>query len=1067
MKDFFLYDFYYLRTPAFPVEALLKLNQVTDAALKENKDHPSWKQLKEIYADPRFQEAIYIASSDLYAGLQDWLENKEYNAKKTEKLLKSLHRYYSRMCTRSTPYGLFAGGAYGTVTDGPSKITFSADRIRKHVRFDMSFVIELTKRLTETEELQSAVRFYVNNSLYKIGDKYIYVEYTLQNGKRSYTLSALSASFYIDSVVSRARNGATLDELMSCVVGSGAAREAILNFVKGLIAAQVLVSELSPAVTSEDAMMALTDSLEPFEHAAEVRRNVLDAYNRLKDNSVGLHTYMQVENIARKLVPAKGLEIIQVDLYYNMMTNNISTRVMQRIADASARLVSTADLYTPEEMEEFKQKFVKRYEEREIPLVQALDPDTGIGYGLAVNGVVENMPLLNGLALRVAGQDDKVIKGDAFGKLVFRKMRAFFKGEIKSIKITDDDLLSLRPETLTAPKAQCTSSFIFGSIIASSVEAMDEGDFRFYPVQLHTPFAGRILTRFAQGEPVLRGKLEQCFEDEKKANPDVILAEIVYMPEGHYANLALRPRFRQYEIPYLCSASAEKEFEIDINDLMVSVRMGRVVLRSARLNKEVRPQLTNSHNSRQGQPLYRFLNDVQGQQVNPGFLWRWGQFNEEPYLPRVEYENFIVSRERWLLRRRDIDGMLKPALDKYLNDFRNLHHVPRYVVLSQGDNELVIDLDNETSRDHLVQQLKRTDVTLNEFLHSPENCFIKGADGSYSNEIILPMGTIHPAFPALAFPGQNKTMPERFFAPGSEWLYVKIYGGNKTLEAVLTEIIQPFADKLLREKAIDKWFFIRFNDPDNHIRVRFHRSDNLSAWMDLLPQLNTALEPLLRTNQLTRIMLDTYTREIERYGADTMLEGETLFFADSIAVTSFLDCIAGDEGEQLRWQMGLYSIDCLLNDFGYSLDQKQRLLGNLRQSFFSEFNSNKKRFALMLERSLNEKYRAHYQKIRDTLSGALTDVDEILVCFKNRSAVHSEAVRSIKEKVALFANPQVALNGLMASYIHMCMNRLFISRQRNHELVIYHYLNKYYESQIARERQTVMQVEASTENSLL
>ena len=37
------------------------------------------------------------------------------------------------------------------------------------------------------------------------------------------------------------------------------------------------------------------------------------------------------------------------------------------------------------------------------------------------------------------------------------------------------------------------------------------------------------------------------------------------------------------------------------------------------------------------------------------------------------------------------------------------------------------------------------------------------------------------------------------------------------------------------------------------------------------------------------------------------------------------------------------------------------------------------------------------------------------------------------------------LDYLLASYIHMSMNRLFIVNQRRHELVIYYLLAKHYE----------------------
>ena len=38
---------------------------------------------------------------------------------------------------------------------------------------------------------------------------------------------------------------------------------------------------------------------------------------------------------------------------------------------------------------------------------------------------------------------------------------------------------------------------------------------------------------------------------------------------------------------------------------------------------------------------------------------------------------------------------------------------------------------------------------------------------------------------------------------------------------------------------------------------------------------------------------------------------------------------------------------------------------------------------------------------------------------------------------------------LLPSYIHMFLNRMLLANQRKHELVLYHFLNKYYDSQLA------------------
>jgi len=86
------------------------------------------------------------------------------------------------------------------------------------------------------------------------------------------------------------------------------------------------------------------------------------------------------------------------------------------------------------------------------------------------------------------------------------------------------------------------------------------------------------------------------------------------------------------------------------------------------------------------------------------------------------------------------------------------------------------------------------------------------------------------------------------------------------------------------------------------------------------------------------------------------------------------------------------------------------------------------------------------------LRGISNETNEMLPLIKLIDK-RSEANKSIvKEIISLNYNKQllVPLNDLMGSYIHMMCNRLFKSKQRMHELVIYTFLLKYYESEIAR-----------------
>ena len=63
------------------------------------------------------------------------------------------------------------------------------------------------------------------------------------------------------------------------------------------------------------------------------------------------------------------------------------------------------------------------------------------------------------------------------------------------------------------------------------------------------------------------------------------------------------------------------------------------------------------------------------------------------------------------------------------------------------------------------------------------------------------------------------------FIPGSEWVYFKLYTGTKTADTILKNELYGFIQEMIKNKSIDKWFFIRYSDPDFHVRLRIHLND--------------------------------------------------------------------------------------------------------------------------------------------------------------------------------------------------------------------------------------------------
>ncbi len=289
---------------------------------------------------------------------------------------------------------------------------------------------------------------------------------------------------------------------------------------------------------------------------------------------------------------------------------------------------------------------------------------------------------------------------------------------------------------------------------------------------------------------------------------------------------------------------------------------------------------------------------------------------------------------------------------------------------------------------------------------------------------------------------------QRTFFIGDEWLYYKFYTGAKTADVLLTEMVKPAAEKLLNQGAIDKWFFIRYSDPKLHIRIRFHVPASHFI-LNVVQLMQSLSKPYFEQDLIWKIQVDSYQREIERYGVDTMDVAETLFFHDSKMIVDVLDMLAGDEGEQIRWLFGIRAVDTLLDDFYYDMERKLALLTVLKENFGREFGFNKG-----LRDQLKVKFRNERASIEAVLDRSQDETQEIKPLF-DILAVRSRALQPIvTEILGLDQKGQLTprLNDLMGSYIHMMLNRLFKSKQRVHELVIYDFLYNYYRSELAKQK---------------
>jgi thiopeptide-type bacteriocin biosynthesis protein len=282
---------------------------------------------------------------------------------------------------------------------------------------------------------------------------------------------------------------------------------------------------------------------------------------------------------------------------------------------------------------------------------------------------------------------------------------------------------------------------------------------------------------------------------------------------------------------------------------------------------------------------------------------------------------------------------------------------------------------------------------------------------------------------------------QRKFIPGSEWLYFKLYTGTKTADLLLMRQIDDFVNNLMKSGAIDKFFFIRYSDPDFHIRLRLHLADQIHygrVFSDFYSHFSECVD----NGSVCKVMCGTYVREIERYGIDTMSLSEDVFHIDSEAVLSLISC---DESLMPRWHQAFLLVDDMIRVFITEQKDRCKFLLQFANSYRREFGFESSTYT----KQLNDKYRSLRLQI-EKLMLRDGDLSAIYSKLENRKNRLSPLAVMISEKLS--DNNPLSLDNLLGSYIHMSINRLFRSKNRLNEMIVYDCLNRYYESVAAREK---------------
>jgi thiopeptide-type bacteriocin biosynthesis protein len=1014
------------------------------------------ERLRAIIADTVIREALFVASPSLDDAIDAWLADPA--SERARGVVEIVTRYLGRMCARCTPFGLFSGCSVAPLgKDTRMTLAPRADHLR-HTRLDTHYLSALCEELGKLPEHRSSMCFRPSSGLFRSAGQLRYAEAHIdpETRERTYGLVSVESTPYLEATLERAAlaRGSTPGELAQALVDEDVSLEEARGYVDQLIDTQILVSDLAPPMTGLEPIDDVVSTLRATRSGAVAERvaSVSRELDAMDHAGLGLDRD-RYKAIAKTLsaLPAKTElpRLFQVDLFKpapGSCFGGAPLREVERALDVLARFHRSSP--RDEGLRRFREAFIERYEGREIPLADALDEERGIGVDAGA-GSSEPSPLL--ADLNFPGPE---ATRPSFGSLedwLIQRLAALAerREQVWALEVDAKDLDYLQGDSLaTLPDAFA----VMGVFAAASPDALANGDFKMWLRGMSGPSGAVLLGRFCHGDDELTRLVRDHLRAEEALRPEAIFAEIVHLPQGRIGNILCRPLLREYEIPFLGRGGAPEDKQVPISDLRVSVQGNRVVLRSERLGREIIPRLTSAHNYSTGLGTYRFLCSLQSQDVDPGFGWSWGSLERSvPRLPRVTLGRTVLSLARWNLHRDDLKDLGQSGQAsrfRAVQALRRRLELPRWIGVGDGDNVLAVDLDNVLHVESFVALVKKRDyASILETFPQPAELCASGPEGLFAHEVVVPFVRTKPRPPTKLAPGISLA---RSFAPGSEWLYAKLYTGTATADRVLAEVVAPVIEESIAEGDADSWFFIRYADPRWHVRVRLH-GDPARLTTNVLPRLHRLASPLLTDGRVWRLSLDTYEREIERYGGDEgMLLCEALFRADSDAVLTIQKDLSGDAAADARWRLTLRGMHLLLLDLGLELDARVALLTNLRQSFAAEH-----RVAGHFEKQLGAKFRKARPELESLLKDRVEDAPESLRVGFAALAERSAKQAPIGAALALLGKENrltAPLPSIAASLLHVHANRLLRADQRAHELVLYDFLARLYDSEVARGR---------------
>lgn len=710
-----------MRFPRFPLRVLEK------ATLGEIEFMPLMKS-------DEFRNALLFSSPALYEQWERLINGEKTDVKDRNKVIISVLKYLVRMSARCTPFASLASCAIAEWGETHSLVV--SDRLQQDFRIDMLYQCQLAQYFQNN--LSKDLRYRLNETVYAVGNRYRFVAVGNSKSGRTFYIKEMEKSSLLSYILNKVHDYLHFDELVSLVTGICDCNvDDAGKYVSQLIQEQLLTSEIMPNVTGQDLLSRLTAAATRLGHSDYAQElSSIDAKLKVFNIQSPLPNNLDTRDRVKTFFTEKGIRVqdkflIQLDTYREMTSATIDKILQKQLLQGLKVLSALTSHHRHGLLENFKKRFHERYEEQEIPLLEALDPDVGVGFIVEEDRIPSR--LIDGIRLPT-GKNSPSISLTSLVKLLLAKLQEYDSADGSFIEITDKDISTMECGFNDLPLSM---SAMFKLLDYDS----HKREYLIGGLHFTGSSGANMLGRFADGNEQIMKIVDSVTRSESSAYRDEIMAEIVHIPDSRTGNILHRPHVRNHEIAYLSNSTLDAEHRIPVNDLMVSVKENRIVLRSKKLGKVIVPRLTTAHNYSQNKltPAYRFLCNLQQQtgRMSLSFSWQ-GLEHAFDHLPQVRYKNIILKPAQWNVKRKKLPFKRNSLDMTKVESWRVKRRLPQHVLLVSGDNKLPIDLNSSLSVQIMLSEIGALDgFVLEEFIPC-RNVAVDEQDNDYMNECIIP-----------------------------------------------------------------------------------------------------------------------------------------------------------------------------------------------------------------------------------------------------------------------------------------------------------------------------------------